>query len=48
MFSTLDNSENEFNTKAKLKVESKLTVDKQDAKCGYLGTTSGVFIRLSS
>ena len=48
MFLTVDNSENEFNKKARLKVETKLKVGKQDAKCGYLGTTCAVFIRVSS
>ena len=48
MFLTVDNSENEFNKKARLKVETKFTVGKQDAKCGYLGTTCAVFIRVSS
>ena len=48
MFLTVDNSENEFNKKARLKVETKLTVGKQDAKCGYLGTTCAVFICVSS
>ena len=43
MFLTVDNSENEFNKKARLKVETKLTVGKQDAKCGYLGITCAFF-----